>query len=183
MVVSFLTRFAEKYRYPKTMADHNVTSDYTKIANILAPLQKEDADHIISTVLDTDRITERLTIQYNFELLYTKTEAVSLLFYNGLLTIEDSVVSSYKYVIPNYVIKQMYWEFFRYKFTTEKKIKYDYTLIDDSIEEMFFEGKIDKLVAYVHSIIKNLSNRDFQNFSEKEYRMNFNHAMEAMPIL
>lgn len=173
MVVSFLTRFAEKYRYPKTMADHNVTSDYTKIANILAPLQKEDADHIISTVLDTDRITERLTIQYNFELLYTKTEAISLLFYNGLLTIEDSVVSSYKYVIPNYVIKQMYWEFFRYKFTTEKKIKYDYTLIDDSIEEMFFEGKIDKLVAYVHSIIKNLSNRDFQNFSEKNIKMIF----------
>ncbi|MBK6681476.1 MAG: hypothetical protein IPG53_16435 [Ignavibacteriales bacterium] len=80
-----------------------------------------------------------MTIQYNFELPYTKTEAVSLLFYNGLLTIESAVVSMYNYVIPNYVMKQMYWEFFRYKFTMEKELRYDNTKIDRSIMQMFTE--------------------------------------------
>ena len=50
------------------MADINVTSDYKKISNILAPLSPEESDEIISTVLETDSFTERLTVQYNFEL-------------------------------------------------------------------------------------------------------------------
>ncbi len=173
MVISFLSSFSSNFTYPREMADINVTSDYKKISNILAPLTHDDSDNIISEVLNTDRITERLTIQYNFELPYTKTEAVSLLFYNGLLTIESAVVSSYNYVIPNYVMKQMYWEFFRYKFTMEKELRYDNTKIDRSIMQMFTEGKIDMLVEYVHSILKNLSNRDLQKFSEKNIKMIF----------
>jgi hypothetical protein len=38
---------------------------------------------------------------------------------------------------------------------------------------MFTEGKIDMLVEYVHSILKNLSNRDLQKFSEKHIKMIF----------
>ena len=34
-------------------------------------------------------------------------------------------------------------------------------------------GKIGKLVAYVHTILKNLSNRDLQKFSEKNIKMIF----------
>jgi hypothetical protein len=173
MVITFLSAFSRNWKYPDEMADINVTSDYKKISNILAPLSHDDSDNIISEVLNTDRIAERLTIQYNFELPYTKTEAVSLLFYNGLLTIESAVVSMYNYVIPNYVMKQMYWEFFRYKFTMEKELRYDNTKIDRSIMQMFTEGKIDMLVEYVHSILKNLSNRDLQKFSEKNIKMIF----------
>ena len=173
MVISFLSSFGSNFTYPREMADINVTSDYKKISNILAPLSSEESDEIISTVLETDRFTERLTIQYNFELPYTKTEAVSLLFYNGLLTIESAIVNLYNYVIPNYVMKQMYWEFFRYKFTMEKELRYDNTKIDRSIMQMFTEGKPDMLVEYVHSILKNLSNRDLQKFSEKNIKMIF----------
>ncbi len=173
MVISFLSNFSSNFTYPREMADINVTSDYKKISNILNPLSPEESNEIISTVLEKDRFTERLTIQYNFELPYTKTEAVSLLFYNGLLTIESAIVNMYNYVIPNYVIKQMYWEFFRYKFTMEKELRYDNTKIDRSIMQMFTEGKIDMLVEYVHSILKNLSNRDLQKFSEKNIKMIF----------
>jgi len=173
MVISFLANFSTNFSYPREMADINVTSDYKKISNILAPLPTAESDEIISQVLETSKITERLTIQYNFELPYTKTEAVSLLFYNGLLTIESEVLSKYSFVIPNYVIKQMYWEYFRYLFTVSRNLRYDNSKIDDSIIEMAFEGKIDKLVEYVHYILKNLSNRDLQKFNEKQIKMIF----------
>lgn len=173
MVISFLSEFGRNWKYPVEMADINVTSDYKKISNILAPLTPEESDEIISTVLETDSFTERLTVQYNFELPYTKTEAVSLLFYNGLLTIESAIINLYNFVIPNYVIKQMYWEFFKYRFTTEKQLRFDSTKIDRSIIQMFTEGKTDMLVEYVHSVLKNLSNRDLQKFSEKNIKMIF----------
>jgi hypothetical protein len=173
MVISFLSAFGNNSTYPREMADINVTSDYKKISNILKPLPVEVSDEIIQEVLDTSKITERLTIQYNFELPYTKTEAVSLLFYNGLLTIENELLSQYTFVIPNYVIKQMYWEYFRNLFTVSKNLRYDNSKIDDSIIEMALEGKINKLVVYVQSILKNLSNRDLQKFSEKNIKMIF----------
>ncbi|MCA0389588.1 MAG: ATP-binding protein [Bacteroidetes bacterium] len=173
MVITFLSRFADNFKYPKEMADQNVTSDYKKISNILAPLSKDESDEIISGVLETERTTEQLTIQYNFELPYTKTEAVSLLFYNGLLTIENEMFGKYTFVIPNYVIKQMYWEYFRHLFTMSKNIRFDSSKIIDSIIEMSLRGKIDQLVAYVHYVLKNLSNRDLQNFNEKNIKMIF----------
>ncbi len=173
MVITFLSAFSRNFKYPDEMADINVTSDYKKIANILKPLPGETSEEIIQEVLETNRISEKLTIQYNFELPYTKTEAVSLLFYNGLLTIESGLLGQFNFVIPNYVIKQMYWEYFRYLFIISKNLQYDNSKINDGIIEMALQGKIDKLVAYVHSILKSLSNRDLQKFSEKNIKMIF----------
>ncbi|MBK6680707.1 MAG: AAA family ATPase [Ignavibacteriales bacterium] len=47
MVISFLAKFSDRFIYPDEMADINVTSDYKKIANILAPLSHDDSDNII----------------------------------------------------------------------------------------------------------------------------------------
>ena len=173
MVISFVSEFGRNFTYPREMADINVTSDYKKIANILTPLAPDESEEVISQVLESERITERLTVQYNFELPYTKTEAVSLLFYNGLLTIESEILGKFTYVIPNYVIKQMYWEYFRHLFTVSKDLRYDNSKIDDSIIEIAMEGRINQLVEYVHSILKNLSNRDLQKFNEKNIKMIF----------
>lgn len=112
MVVSVLTKYSQKFEFPDSMADINVTSDYKKIANILRLLPKEDSDEIISTVLDSEKISELLSIQFNFELPFTRVEAISVLYYNGLLTIENAELGLYNFVIPNYVVKQMYWEYF-----------------------------------------------------------------------
>lgn len=171
LVISFLSNFSNNLTYPREMANINVTSDYKKISNILKLLPSSESDSIIEEILTKESISEKLTIQYNFELPYTKTEAVSLLFYNGLLTIEKEFLSKYTFVIPNYVIKQMYWEYFRYLFTISNNLRYDNSKINDCVIEMALHGKIDKLGEYVHSVLKNLSNRDLQKFSEKNIKM------------
>jgi hypothetical protein len=173
MVVSFLSKFSEKFEFPESMADINVTSDYKKISNILRFLSKEDSDEIISTVIEEEKISELLTVQFNFELPFTRVEAISLLYFNGLLTIENAELGIYNFVIPNYVIKQMYWEYFKFLFTAEKQIKYDNTQIMYSILEILQEDKIDKLLLSVQSIMKTLSNRDIENFSEKHLKIIF----------
>lgn len=83
MVISFIASFGDNFVYPREMADINVTSDYKKISNILILLPLVESEEIINEVLETDSIREWLTIQYNFELTYTKTEAVSL-FLHGI---------------------------------------------------------------------------------------------------
>lgn len=173
MVISFLARFSDDFRYPTEMADQNVTSDYKKIANILELLPAETSDPIIQEILNNESISEKLVTQFNFELPYTRVEAISLLFYYGLLTIKDMAFQVYDLVIPNHVIKVMYWDYFRHLFEGRHKIQYDNVTVRDALIEMAGSGKITKLVEYVHKILENLSNRDLQKFSEKNIKMIF----------
>ena len=173
MVITFLSKFSERYQYPDEMADHNVTSDYKKISNILGYLPVEESDSIIEEILDTEGISEKLTLQFNFELPYTRKEAISLLYYNGLLTLKSSAFQVYDMVIPNHVIKVMYWDYFRALFEMRNKVRYESVPMRDALIEMATVGKIDKLVGYVQRVLGKLSNRDLQNFSEKNLKMIF----------
>lgn len=173
MVITFLSKFYKRFQFPDEMADINVTSDYKKISNILRLLPKEDSDAIIHQVLEEETLTEKLSIQFNFELPFTKTEAISLLFYNGLLTIENSSFEFYTFSIPNYVIKKMYWQYFSHIFESERNISYDSPQINAFLIEMSTQGKIEKLVKYVQSVMQQFSNRDLENFSEKNLKMIF----------
>jgi hypothetical protein len=181
MVINFLSEFSDGYKNPREMADINVTSDYKKIANILGLLSAGDSEYIISEVLSEETITERLTFQFNFELPFGKQQAVSLLFYNGLLTIDTVKFNSYRFVIPNYVIKTMYWEYFRYLNESRQNIKYDNLMIDNSVIEMSESGKIDKLLKTVQSVMNQLSNRDLEKFSEKSLKMIFMTLLAGTP--
>lgn len=179
LVISFLADFAENYTYPERMVDINVTSDYKKIANTLALISEEQRNAVVDSVLTTEKIHEGLTLQYNFERKFTKTDAVSLLYYNGLLTIEDSFTGLMTYCIPNYVVKQLYWEFFRALKEEEDHFNFDAAIAGFSFKEMSIEGKIDKLVSYAREVMNVISFRDLQNFSEKHLKMIFMTILAA----
>lgn len=100
LVISFLSEFKRNYEYPTKMADINVISDYKKITKILSVLPVEDSENIIEKVTTEDSILSELTLQFNNEVPYTKSDAISLLFYNGLLTIEKNVYDFISFVIP-----------------------------------------------------------------------------------
>ncbi len=173
MVISFLSAFSRDWKYPDQMADINVTSDYKKIANILMHLSPEESDAVTGEILNNEGISEKLTLRFNFELPYTRIEAVSLLFYNGLLTINDSKFQVFDFVIPNHIIKVMYWEYFRFLFESRHQIRYESVPVRDALIEMSESGRIDKLVNYVNKVLNSLSNRDLQQFSEKNIKMIF----------
>lgn len=173
MVITFLANFANDFTYPREMADINVTSDYTKIGKILQFLPKDEFNAIIDDVYTHEEIQEGLTLQYNLERPYTKTDAVSLLFYNGLLTLERAVFELVTYQIPNYVIKQLYWEFLRYIYERDNSFRYDNKEIGLLVQELAFDGKIDRLVNYAQKVMGSVSFRDLENFRESNLKMIF----------
>ncbi|MCK6605226.1 MAG: ATP-binding protein [Ignavibacteriaceae bacterium] len=173
MIIGYLNNYYLSGQKPDQMTDPNVVSDYRKIASVLEFLPFEQSDELISEVTRTDSITERLTVQFNFELPYGKTEAVSLLYYNGLLSIDSVRFGVYRFVIPNYLIKTIYWEYFRYLFEKRNNLRFDTGKTDQAIFQLSSESSIDKLTGYVAEVMRGLSNRDLQNFSEKSLKMIF----------
>ena len=50
--------------------------------------------------------------QFSFEKQFDAENLVSLMYYLGLLTIEQKQYSSYIFKIPNFVIQSLYFEYF-----------------------------------------------------------------------
>lgn len=171
LVISFLTQFSRQYTYPKIISDNNVTSDWKKIGNILAKLPQNVSDSIIEEVYINERIKSGLSTQFNLEIPYTKTDAISVLFYNGLLTIDEERYGITHFVIPNYVIKSIYWEYFRVVYELRHKVTFDLSEKAEIFEEMARDGKIDLLVKETAKIMELLTSKDYQNFRESNIKM------------
>ncbi|MCK6604039.1 MAG: ATP-binding protein [Ignavibacteriaceae bacterium] len=171
LVLSFLTVFESGYEYPREITDNNVTSDWKKISNILGRLPKKERDAIIEEVYVNESIEGSLSTQFNPETPYRPADAISVLFYNGLLTIDKEEYGIIRYVIPNYVIKNIYWEYLRIKYEHELDLTFDLTDKGRIFRQMAAEGKIDLLIEETSKIMTPLMSNDYQNFSESNLKM------------
>lgn len=171
LVLNFLSNFKNSWQYPDEITDNNVTSDWKKISNILIKLPKKERDSIIEEVYINEGIKSGLSTQFNLEMPYTVTDAISILFYNGLLTIDEEKYGIVNLVIPNYVIKNIYWEYLRSRYELEYKLSFNLKDMSDIFVEMASEGKIKLLVKEISRIMKPLRDHDFQNFRESNLKM------------
>ncbi len=171
LVLSFLSNFKENFSYPKIITDNNVTSDWKKISNILGLLSQPESDDIIEQVYINECIEGSISTQFNPETPYRFSDAISLLFYNGLLTIEKEEYGIIKYVIPNYVIKTIFWEYLRIVYEDRYKLSLNLTDMGHIFKEMARDGKINALVEETSKIMEPLTSKDYQNFRERIIKM------------
>ncbi len=171
LVLSFLSNFKENFSYPKIITDNNVTSDWKKISNILGLLSQPESDDIIEQVYINESIEGGISTQFNPETPYRFSDAISLLFYNGLLTIEKEEYGIIKYVIPNYVIKTIFWEYLRIVYEERHKLSLNLTDMGHIFKEMARDGKINALVEETAKIMEPLTSNDYQNFRESNLKM------------
>lgn len=182
LIISFLNKYSRNLKYPREMNDYNVTSDRKKISLLIDSLPSETADSVLDEIFTKEVIEGGLTMQFSPDAAYTRQDAVSLLFYNGLLTIEDFTAGVFRFSIPNYVIKNIYWDFFRNRYESENNLSLSSGETAEIFREMAFDGYIRKLVQKVEDVMKNLSNNDFRNFSESNLKMILISILSANPV-
>ncbi|MCK6604210.1 MAG: ATP-binding protein [Ignavibacteriaceae bacterium] len=182
LIINFLSKFTSLGKYPDEMADYSIISDRKKIAQILDKLPSEMGESIIEELYINESISGGLTLQFIPELPYSKSDAISLLFYNGLITIDKMTAGIYRYVIPNYVIKEIYWEYLRIQYDLKYNLKLDLNYLNDVFTEMAFEGTVNNLVKKVSYVMQILSNNDFRSFNESSLKMIVISVLSANPI-
>ena len=177
LLVNFLTYYSRMAKYPADMYDPTVSSDYSKIKKQLNLLSPTKSSQIILEVVEKEHISSELTLQYNFENRFTRSDLISLLFYNGLLTIKGSEGKIIDFTIPNYVTRIMYWDFLKFNYINDELDAYNEVEFMEIFSEMRHEGKLDKLVNYISKLMNIISNRDLRGFKESNLKMLF------MPVL
>ena len=171
MVLYFATHYQRLGEFPVTMLDKNIASDYHKIRLLLTVDNPEQNYAVLNRIMEQDTITGELTEEFSFEKLFSEGDFLSLLFYNGFLTIEDYWGGDTTFRVPNYVIQRLYLDYFFDLLKERKTIIVNSTKIREAVKEMAIKGNPQLFFDYIQDILKQLANRDYQNFTEKYVKL------------
>jgi hypothetical protein len=126
---------------------------------------------VLDEILKNNCISTELIYQFSFDKPFDRIAFVNLLYYLGNLTLNgETKYGMPNFVIPNYVIKELYWQYYAYLLQEKAD------LIDDAYEVRKVmhdtaDGNIGPLLLLVQKLLESLSNRDFQKFEEKYIKM------------
>jgi Predicted AAA-ATPase/PD-(D/E)XK nuclease superfamily len=173
MVMYFAEQYERYQSYPDRMLDINIASDYTKVRKVFI-INSDESTYVplLKTITQEGVVSAMLTDIFNFEKLFEEADTVSLLFYMGWLTIKDTEEGFYRFQIPNYVIRELYYDYFVALSEQETNLNRSHGQIGKSLFELSKNNNPRPFLDIIKSLIdKQLSLRDAQKFDEKHLKM------------
>src|SRR6056297_1377421 len=172
MVLHFMDAFKEG-QYPDSMVDMNVKTDYGKLQRLINEDRLQEGSKI-EQILEEEEIITKLIEMFPLEAITNKDELISLMYYMGMLTIDEAILANVKLRVPNLVIKDIYWQYIYRKVNRvlgDTVDIYSITKVTQILAETgnpkaFIEYAYDKVVQYI-------SNRDLIKMEEKHIKMIF----------
>jgi Predicted AAA-ATPase len=102
MIMYFASHYEEKKKYPRKMLDANIATDYKKVRNIFTHYQQEDEFIAILDELNTEGVLlGRIQECIDVEDTLSEDDIISLLFYQGWITIKSIYEGLHVFHIPN----------------------------------------------------------------------------------
>ncbi len=183
MVLYFAAEYSRKKRYPKELLDPNIASDYTKIRRLFKIKGKEQ-EHLqyLDELLRTGEISAKLVRQYELEKRFDRNDFISLLYYTGIITIHKSSLASLIFKMPNYVIEQLYYQYFHQIIIERAQLTGNQIDIYEIISVLALDNDIQPFITYIQQILTALSTRDKMNFDEKYVKVIFTSALFTMGV-
>jgi len=171
MILYYLKTYIEKKKGPNSLIDQNIASDYGKLGKMFELKNKTGNMKVLEKILAGEEIAAHITRQFSMEKDFTQDDFISLLFYLGLLTIDERVLSRVKLRVPNYAIKGLYFDYFAKKIREAMDYELDASEISDAVSQIALEGKNEKFIEVIEKTLHKLSNRDYINFDEKYVKL------------
>ena len=153
----------------KYFIDDNLKIDYGRIQNLI---NKHDNKQKLWELIENDSINGTVIKQFSMETIHDDKNFFSLLFYLGLVTIDNSNPQKFVLKVPNYSIKTLYWDFAERMLTEELEgLSLDNSRYMDTLYRLAYDDDYKPFLDYFSKYIVNyLSNRDLQNTVEKDIK-------------
>ena len=165
MCIYLLSYYVSHKELPSELLDINIASDCSKIKEALRSENVETKINIMKKLISNEGITIK---EFN-----KSQQSIIMLYDLGYLTTEEVISNIPRLVIPNKAIKEIYIEYFLKILNEEEDLKVDDREYTEIAIEMVTEGKIEKGINLLQKYLRNLSNRDYQNFDEKYVKVIF----------
>jgi hypothetical protein len=172
MVLYFALHFKAAGKYPKSMLDHNIASDYGKIRGLFYLKSPEENFQVLDDLVQGREITFEITPEFSFERDFTQADFASLLYYMGFLTLKEGGLIS-TLAVPNYVIWKLYIDFFSSEISKRNGLQFDRWNATQAILALAQQNDLGPIVEKMQETLKRLSVRDAIQFDEKHLKMVF----------
>jgi hypothetical protein len=137
--------------------------DYGRLRLLLSTEQNREQ---LSEIVLNNIISADVVPKFSLDELHNNANFVSLLFYFGLLTVDDSMLSCLK--IPNFSIRSVYWEYLERMTCERDNIMISNTKQAAAMLELAYKSNPKPFLDYMNEhLIGKISNRDLLNFDEK----------------
>lgn len=173
MVLYYLKSYEDFGEGPEDLIDKNIASDYSKLSNMIDLKNKSQNMKVLESILKGEEIIASITSQFSLEKDFDEDDFKSLLFYLGMLTIEDEDLGDVILTVPNNVIKELYFDFFGKKIEEEIDYEVKTSEIKGAIKNIAKKGDNSILIEIAEKTLNKLSNRDYIKFDEKYVKLIF----------
>lgn len=176
MLIYFGDYYQRRNTYPEKLLDDNIASDYGKIRRLLGVGGEEMSLSILEDVLSQDSVRANLTSMFSFDRDWVRDDYTSLLYYLGVLTVRGRALGGgWAFAVPNYVIKQLYYEYFAETLRLRADLKISmYEAIKDAVVALSVDNDVQPFIAVVEEVLGRLSNRDARaGFGENQIKAIF----------
>lgn len=170
MALYFAREYQASGKYPRTMLDINIASDYQRITKMLYLGDYERNAEEVTKLLEEGQITAQLTEQFNPERAWTRDDFISSLFYQGLVTIRDSIASYLNFGVPNHVIRELYFGQFRQLILQQANLSAGQIEVGQEVLRMAMRNEPRPFFELVCDVLVSLDNRDYRKMSEKHLK-------------
>ncbi|WP_027339131.1 AAA family ATPase [Halonatronum saccharophilum] len=171
MVLYYLGEYQIDGSEPSDLIDTNISSDYAKMRELFTLKNKERNFKILDGILSGKLQQAAITREFSLAKEFSSEDFLSLLFYLGFLTIDSSILNLMNLKVPNYVIKELYFDFFAKIVKEDVDYEIETVEIKKSIIQIALEGRIDSFIEIVEKTLDRLSNRDYISFDEKYVKL------------
>lgn len=119
MILYYLKSYEDFGQGPKELIDKNIASDYSKLGKMFDLKNKDSNMKVLDKILNGEELVTNITSQFSMEKDFEEDDFKSLLFYLGMLTIEREDLGDVILIVPNNVIRELYFDFFGKKLKEE----------------------------------------------------------------
>ena len=179
LVMYYLRDLTQLGRPPKNLVDGNLAATGSKIENIAGLINKEENYKTLNELLLNGEVIANITETFELDKRFTRNDFVSMLFYNGYITIKELDGMELKFGIPNFVTEILYSSYFLELTDLADKYRIDTSSIERAIVRLGQYGEIEELAKKVQEFLFYCSVRDKENFNE----MNLKHVFSMILAL
>ncbi|WLE99151.1 MAG: AAA family ATPase [Candidatus Electrothrix communis] len=173
MVLYFLRHFdTGECRWPEKMLDDNIASDYGKIMRLFGIGDRESNFETLEELIVNGEIIGRHKGKLDLDMHkpFERNDFISLLLYMGFITISGTELDELRYRIPNYVIEQLYYRYFKTEIELRSQITLDNSSLKEAVRQLALHNNIRPLVEEIGRVLALFSNRDFMRMDEKHIK-------------
>jgi hypothetical protein len=169
MILNYFKELRSEGKRAKYIIDDNLKIDYGRIRNLI---NQHDNKEKLRQLIENDSVGGEVIKQFSIAKIHENNNFFSLLYYMGLVTIDNSNPQRIALKIPNYSVKTMYWEFIGSMLTEEfEGLSLDNSKYIDSIYTLAYKNDYKPFFEYFSKyIVKYLSNSDLQKTVEKDMK-------------